>query len=161
MNDEMHHIGPPAGAKTNKRIVGRGASGRRGVTAGKGNKGQNARAGGGVRPGFEGGQMPLYRRVATRGFSNHPFKQQYAIVNVGSIAKAFEDGAEVDSAALREKRLVRGKEQKVKVLGVGEVDKKITLKVDAISGSAREKVEKAGGTVAVSAKQEKVKPDGE
>ena len=85
--------------------------------------------------------MPLYRRIPRRGFSNYPFKEVYAVVNVGSISKVFENGADVDAEALRKKRLVKGKVQKIKVLAVGEIDKKITLKVDAVSAAAREKIE--------------------
>lgn len=140
-------IRPPKGAKKNKRIVGRGASGRRGVTAGRGDKGQNSRSGGGVKPGFEGGQMPLYRRVATKGFNNARFTSRYDVVNVSDIAKRFENGAVVDRVSLIEKRLIRRSSRLVKVLGDGEIDVKITLHVDAVSASARSKIEKAGGTV--------------
>lgn len=150
------HIKPPSGSRKNKRIVGRGGAGRRGATAGKGTKGQNARSGGGVRPGFEGGQMPLYRRVAIRGFSNAAFKKRYEIVNVGSIGRKFEDGADVDVVSLREMGLIKGTEKFVKVLGDGSIDVKINLKVDSVSSAAKEKIEKAGGTVEIFRAEETV-----
>lgn len=142
-------IKPPSGSRKKKRIVGRGGAARRGATSGKGSKGQNARSGGGVRPGFEGGQMPLYRRIPRRGFSNMTFKKSYRIVNIGSIGEKFEENAEVDVAALREKGLVTGKDQWVKVLGNGDIEFKISLKVDAVSATAKAKIEQAGGNVEV------------
>jgi len=140
----MAELRAPKGATHRKRIVGRGIGSSRGGTSGKGNKGQNARSGGGVRPGFEGGQMPLYRRIARRGFSNYRSKKHFQILNVGDIAKHFEAGETVDEKALLGKRLIKGNGLPVKVLGMGEVDKKLTVK---LSKSAREKIEAAGGSV--------------
>ena len=137
----------PAGANKRKRIVGRGQGSGRGTTAGKGHKGQKARSGGGnPYVGFEGGQMPLFRRVARRGFSNAPFKQEWQIVNVGQIEKRYETGESVEFASLKKKGLIKGKNP-VKVLGNGDFSKKLNFKVDAISASAKEKIEKAGGVI--------------
>lgn len=140
----------PEGANKKKRIVGRGQGSGRGTTAGRGNKGQQSRSGGKTYVGFEGGQMPLYRRLAHRGFSNYPFKKEFQIVNLGEIGKRYADGETVDAASLVKKGLVKGAAP-VKVLGDGEFTKKLTFKVDAISGSAKAKIEKAGGSIAVSA----------
>jgi len=139
----------PAGANKKKRIVGRGQGSGRGTTAGKGHKGQQARSGGGnPYVGFEGGQMPLYRRLARRGFSNHPFKQEWQIVNLGEIEKRYEAGETVDAASLHKKRLAKGSDP-IKILANGNFSKKLSFKVDSISASAKEKVEKAGGDVTV------------
>jgi large subunit ribosomal protein L15 len=140
----------PEGANKKKRIVGRGQGSGLGTTAGRGNKGQQSRSGGKTYVGFEGGQMPLYRRLAHRGFSNYPFKKDVQIVNLGEIEKRYADGETVDVASLVKKGLVKGAVP-VKVLGDGEFTKKLSFKVDAISASAKEKIEKAGGSVAVSA----------
>ncbi len=140
----------PEGANKKKRIVGRGQGSGLGTTAGRGNKGQQSRSGGKTYVGFEGGQMPLYRRLAHRGFSNYPFKKEFQIVNLGEIGKRYADGETVDAASLVKKGLVKGAAP-VKVLGDGEFTKKLTFKVEAISASAKEKIEKAGGSVAVSA----------
>ncbi len=137
----------PKGATTSKKILGRGSGTGKQKTAGKGNKGQKARSGGGVRPGFEGGQMPLYRRIARRGFSNYPFKKEYVIINVGSLNKKFSDGEEVTFETLKAKGLVGKKSAEVKILGQGELEKKLTVKVERISQSAKDKIEKAGGTI--------------
>jgi len=135
----------PGGANKKKRIIGRGQGSGRGTTAGKGNKGQKARSGGKTYVGFEGGQMPLYRRLAQRGFSNYPFKKEYQAVNLSEIEKRFENGETVDAASLYKKGLVK-KPVPIKVLGNGELTKKLTVKVAALSASAKEKIEKAGGT---------------
>jgi large subunit ribosomal protein L15 len=140
----------PEGANKKKRIVGRGQGSGLGTTAGRGNKGQQSRSGGKTYVGFEGGQMPLYRRLAHRGFSNYPFKKEVQIVNLGEIEKRYADGETVDVASLVKKGLVKGAVP-VKVLGDGEFTKKLSFKVDAVSASAKEKIEKAGGSVAVSA----------
>jgi large subunit ribosomal protein L15 len=137
----------PRGASKKKSIVGRGRSSGSGKTSGKGHKGQKARSGGGVRPGFEGGQMPIYRRVAARGFSNYPFKTEYVVVNVSSLEKVFSDGDTVSLDTLVQKGLVKKSETRVKILGVGELKKKLDVTVPAISASAKEKIEKAGGKV--------------
>jgi large subunit ribosomal protein L15 len=150
----------PEGANKKKRIVGRGQGSGLGTTSGKGNKGQKARSGGKTYVGFEGGQMPLYRRLAQRGFSNYPFKKEVQIVNLGEIEKRYEDGETVDAATLIRKGLVKGTLKDgavkrlaapVKVLGNGNFTKKLSFKVGALSASAREKIEKAGGSVIAAA----------
>jgi len=148
MSDFILHA--PKGANKKKRIVGRGQGSGRGTTAGRGNKGQQSRSGGKTYVGFEGGQMPLYRRLAHRGFSNHPFKKEYQVVNLGEINKTFADGETVSIEVLREKGLVKGS-MDVKILGDGEFTKKLSFQVAKISKAAKEKIEKAGGSVAVSA----------
>ena len=147
----------PEGANKRKRILGRGQGSGRGTTSGKGNKGQKARSGGKTYVGFEGGQMPLYRRLAQRGFSNYPFKQEWQIVNLGEIEKRFESGDTVDLASLYKKGLVKGA-QPVKILANGDLTKKLSFKVDGVSASAKEKIEKAGGDVTVIPPPEKARP---
>jgi large subunit ribosomal protein L15 len=144
----MHdfNLHAPAGANKRKRIVGRGQGSGRGTTAGKGNKGQKSRSGGKTYAGFEGGQMPLYRRLAHRGFSNYPFRKEYQTVNLSEIEKAFGASDTVDAAALIQKGLVK-KSLPVKILGNGDLSKKLSFKVAAVSASAKEKIEKAGGEV--------------
>ena len=139
----------PAGARKRKRIVGRGQGSGHGTTAGKGKKGQKARSGGKTYVGFEGGQMPLYRRLAQRGFSNHPFKKEVQIVNLEMIEKAYNEGEFVNVTSLAAKRLIKGKAL-VKILANGDLSKKLTFKVGAVSKAAKEKIEKAGGAVDVS-----------
>ncbi|MDR0410055.1 MAG: 50S ribosomal protein L15 [Spirochaetaceae bacterium] len=136
----------PRGANKRKRIVGRGQGSGRGTTAGKGNKGQQSRSGGKTYLGFEGGQMPLYRRLAHRGFSNYPFKKVYQVINLDDIESRFEDGALVNIAALKAVGLVKSKVP-VKILGDGDLTKKINCEIEALSASAREKILKAGGSV--------------
>lgn len=143
----VNQLRAPKGASKKKRIVGRGRSSGVGKTAGKGHKGQKARSGGGVRTGFEGGQMPLYRRVAARGFSNHPFKTEYVVVNVSSLDKLYADGDTVSLETLVLKGLVKKSEKLVKILGVGELKKKLEVNVPAVSASARDKIVKAGGSI--------------
>jgi len=148
----------PAGANKKKRIVGRGQGCGRGTTSGKGHKGQQARSGGGnPYVGFEGGQMPLYRRLARRGFSNHPFKQEWQIINLCEVDRCFEAGETVDFTSLKKKKLIKGSEP-TKILGNGSITKKLSFKVDAVSASAKEKIEKAGGDVTVIPAQEKARP---
>jgi large subunit ribosomal protein L15 len=147
----------PEGANKRKRIIGRGQGSGRGTTAGKGNKGQKARSGGKTYVGFEGGQMPLYRRLAHRGFSNYPFKQEWQIVNLGEIEKRYEAGESVDFASLQKKGLVKGADP-IKILANGDLTKKLSFKVDAVSASAKEKIEKAGGDVTVIPAPEKARP---
>jgi large subunit ribosomal protein L15 len=137
----------PEGANKRKRIVGRGQGSGRGTTAGKGNKGQQSRSGGKTYLGFEGGQMPLYRRLAHRGFSNYPFKVTYQVVNLSEIETRFEAGDTIDVPSLVAKGLVKGADP-VKILGNGDLTKKVDVKIVHVSASAREKVLKAGGTVA-------------
>jgi large subunit ribosomal protein L15 len=158
----------PEGANKRRRIVGRGQGSGRGTTSGKGNKGQKARSGGKTYGGFEGGQMPLYRRLAQRGFSNYPFKKSFQIVNLTEIEKRYSDGETVDGASLYEKGLIKGKKKgdtftpvsPVKILGNGDLTKKLIVKIGAgngvgtsgggitVSGSAKEKIQKAGGELA-------------
>ena len=137
----------PEGATHKKKIVGRGSSSGHGKTAGKGHKGQQARSGGKVYTGFEGGQMPLYRRVAKRGFSNYPFKKEYYVVNLSILETRFNDGETVNKETLMQKRLLKNAKLLVKILGNGDITKKLTVDVDKISISAKEKIEKAGGTI--------------
>ena len=137
----------PVGANKKKRIVGRGSSSGRGTTAGRGNKGQQSRSGGKVYIGFEGGQMPLFRRIAQRGFSNYPFKKEFDIVNRGDIEAKYADGETVNKDTLVAKGLVKNSAVLVKVLGNGDLTKKVTVAVDKVSAYAKEKIEKIGGTV--------------
>ncbi|MDR0291056.1 MAG: 50S ribosomal protein L15 [Treponema sp.] len=138
----------PVGANKRKRIIGRGQGSGRGTTAGKGNKGQQARSGGKTYIGFEGGQMPLYRRLAHRGFSNYPFKKEWQIVNLSEIEKRYEASETVDPASLFKKGLVK-KSIPVKILAAGNFTKKLTFKVHWASEAAKEKIEKAGGSITV------------
>jgi len=151
----------PEGANKRRRIVGRGQGSGRGTTSGKGNKGQKARSGGKTYGGFEGGQMPLYRRLAHRGFSNYPFKKSFQIVNLSEIDKRYNDGEAVDEMSLYNKGLIKGKKKgetftaasPVKILANGDLTKKLVFKVQAISGSAKEKIQKAGGELAANAEK--------
>ncbi len=145
----LHTLSPNPGAKKRRKRLGQGESSGKGKTSGKGHKGQKARSGGSIRLGFEGGQMPIFRRLPKRGFNNTAFKNVYGIVNLDDLEKKFADGASVNEAALRESGLIRGKIDGVKVLGRGELSKKLTLEVDLITPSAREKIEKIGGTVSL------------
>ena len=140
-------LSAPQGANKKKRIVGRGSSSGRGTTAGKGNKGQQSRSGGKTYVGFEGGQMPLYRRIAHRGFSNYPFKKENSVVNVTLLEEKYSDGDTVNKESLLEKGLVAKANALVKVLGTGDLTKKLTVEVDKVSASAKAKIEKAGGSV--------------
>ncbi len=142
----MEQIKAPVGANKKKSIVGRG-TGSKGRTSGRGHDGQNSRSGGGTRPGFEGGQMPLYRRIAHRGFSNYPFKKEYTVLNVSTLDEKFKDGDVIDEASLRKTGLLTGKKTLVKILGNGEINKKLDVQVSKISSSAKVKIEKAGGKV--------------
>jgi len=155
----MHdfNLHAPAGANRRKRIVGRGQGSGRGTTSGKGNKGQKARSGGKTYIGFEGGQMPLYRRLAHRGFSNHPFKKEWQIVNLGEIEKRYEVSETVDFASLYKKGLVK-KNNPVKILATGDFSKKLSFNVASVSASAKEKIEKAGGDVTLNPPAEKARP---
>lgn len=142
-------LSAPYGAHKKKKIVGRGSSSGLGTTAGKGNKGQQSRSGGKVYVGFEGGQMPLYRRIAQRGFSNYPFRKEYAAFNLSMIEAKYDNGETVDKETLYRKGLLKKPALLVKILGDGELTKKLTVSVDKVSASAKEKIEKAGGTVNV------------
>ena len=143
----LEELKPAEGSKHRAKIVGRGIGSGTGKTSGKGHKGQNARSGGGVRPGFEGGQMPLYRRLPKRGFKNI-FTKQYVSINVEELNK-FDDGAEVTAEALMDKGIISKALDGVKILGRGEVTKKVNGKVAKYSASAKEKIEKAGGKAEV------------
>ena len=144
---KLHELSPAAGSAKAAWRKGRGPGSGNGKTAGKGHKGQNARSGGGVRPGFEGGQIPLYRKLPKRGFHNK-FAKTYSIVNVDVFNK-FEDGAVVDLATLLENKIVRKANDGLKVLGNGEITKKITVKAAVFSATAKEKIEAAGGKIEV------------
>ena len=143
----IHELSPAEGSKKDVKRVGRGHGSGWGKTSGKGHKGQNARSGGGVRPGFEGGQMPLARRIPKRGFNNI-FAAKMAAVNVSSL-EIFKDGTEVDAELLLASGLVKNIDNGVKILGNGEITKNLTVKADAFSASAKEKIEKAGGKAEV------------
>ena len=143
---KLHDLKHNPGAKHSRKRLGNGESSGLGKTCGRGHKGQKSRSGGGVRPGFEGGQMPLHRRLPKRGFNNVQFQEKIAIVNVGQLNKKFEDDATVDEKALRAAGLVSGRCDAIKILGQGELEKKLKIVVDAVSASARAKVEKAGGS---------------
>ena len=144
---KLHELSPAAGSTAPAWRKGRGPGSGNGKTAGKGHKGQNARSGGGVRPGFEGGQLPLYRKLPKRGFYNR-FATVYSIVNVEAL-NAFEDGAVVDLEALTEKGIIRKEYDGLKVLGRGDITKKLTVKAKIFSASAKENIEAAGGKVEV------------
>ncbi len=141
-------LSPAPGSKKRKKRVGRGPGSGHGKTCGRGHKGQNARSGGGVPPYFEGGQMPLVRRIPKRGFSNQMFKKRYAIVNIRDLVRWFSSGEEVTPEILREKGYIK-KKYPVKVLGLGEIDFPLTVKAHAFSEEARKKLEEAGGKVEV------------
>ena len=143
----IHELSPAEGSKKDVKRVGRGHGSGWGKTSGKGHKGQNARSGGGVRPGFEGGQMPLARRIPKRGFNNI-FAAKMAAVNVSSL-EIFKEGTEVDAELLLASGLVKNIDNGVKILGNGEITKALTVKAHAFSASAKEKIEAAGGTVEV------------
>ena len=144
---KLHDLSPAAGSTKERKRIGRGPASGQGKTAGKGHKGQKARAGHGMRPGFEGGQMPLQRRVPKRGFNNI-FAKEYAIINVSAL-EVFDDGATVDATAMAEKGLIKCACVPVKVLGNGELTKKLTVTAAAFSASASEKIQKVGGTAEV------------
>jgi large subunit ribosomal protein L15 len=143
----IHELKKPEGSTKAPKRIGRGQGTGQGTTAGRGMNGQNSRSGGGVRLGFEGGQMPLYRRLPKRGFTNH-WAKEYAEVNVGDLEK-FEDGAVVDIELLMAAGIVKKPLDGVKVLGNGELTKKLTVKAEKFSKSAAEKIEKAGGKAEV------------
>ena len=142
----LGQIKAPYGANTKKTIVGRGASSK-GRASGRGHDGQNSRSGGGVRLGFEGGQMPLYRRLARRGFSNYPFKKEYQVVSLSAISANFEDGAIVNIDSLKKANLVSGHNAAAKVLSNGDITKKVIIEGLKVSASAVEKIVAAGGEI--------------
>ena len=145
---KLHELSPAAGSARENWRRGRGAGSGNGKTAGKGHKGQNARSGGGVRPGFEGGQIPAYRRLPKRGFNNCKFADKYAIVNVSDLER-FNDGDVITPEILLENRIIRKAFDGLKVLGNGELTKKLTVKAKIFSASAKEKIEAVGGKVEV------------
>ncbi len=144
---KLHTLSPAEGSTKSSFRKGRGPASGNGKTAGKGHKGQNARSGGGVRPGFEGGQIPLYRKLPKRGFHNK-FATNYVIVNVSAL-NVFEDGAVVTTEALLEKRIIRKTLDGVKILGNGDLTKKLTVQANVFSATAKEKIEAAGGKTEV------------
>ena len=145
---KLHELSPAEGSVKASFRKGRGAGSGNGKTAGKGHKGQNARSGGGVRPGFEGGQLPLYRKLPKRGFNNARFGKVYAVINVNSL-NIFNDGDVVDSAALLNAGVINTLNDGVKVLGEGELTKKLTVCAKVFSASAKEKIEAVGGKTEV------------
>jgi large subunit ribosomal protein L15 len=142
----LHKLSPRPGAKKRRKRLGSGESSGTGKTSGKGHKGQKARSGGSIRLGFEGGQMPLIRRLPKRGFNNAAFKLRYAVVNLDDLNE-FADGATIDEAVLRKAGLVRGTIDGVKILARGEVSKKLTISGAKFSEAAKRKIEAAGGTI--------------
>ena len=145
---KLHELHPAEGSVKNRKRIGRGPGSGTGKTAGKGHKGQNARSGGGVRPGFEGGQIPLFRRLPKRGFSNAMFKKEYAVINLSDLNR-FNDGDVVTPELLKEMGIIKKQLCGVKVLGNGTLEKKITVKAHKFSESAKEKIETSGGKVEV------------
>lgn len=145
---KLHELQPAAGSVKDVKRIGRGHGSGQGKTAGKGHKGQKARSGGSIRPGFEGGQMPLQRRMPKRGFNNI-FAKEFATVNVSELEKRFESGAVVDADALIASGAIKNAKAGIKILGNGELSKNITVKAVKFTASAKEKIEKAGGTAEV------------
>jgi len=144
---DLSNLKPAAGAMKKRKRLGRGPGSGLGKTAGRGHKGSGARAGGSIPPGYEGGQMPLSRRLPKRGFHN-PFREEYSIINLGSLER-FETGAVIDLVVFRSTGLVRGRKKKVKILANGELTKALTIKAHAFSAQAREKITALGGTAEV------------
>ncbi len=144
---KLNELSPAKGSRKDPKRLGRGVGSGTGKTAGRGTKGFNSRSGGGVRPGYEGGQMPLHRRLPKRGFANI-FRKNIAVINIRDL-KRFDKGSVVDEAALIQAGLVSGKRDGIKLLGQGEIDYALDIKINKISKSAREKVEAAGGKVEV------------
>ena len=145
---KLHELKPAAGSTTASKRLGRGVGSGLGKTSGKGHKGAKARSGGGKRPGFEGGQMPLYRRVPKKGFSNYPFKTIYETVNVERL-EVFENGDTVTPETLIEKGIIRKVCDGVKIMGNGDLTKKLTVKAAKFTATAKEKIEAVGGTAEV------------
>ncbi|MEO0414165.1 MAG: 50S ribosomal protein L15 [Verrucomicrobiota bacterium] len=143
----LNDLKPNPGAKHRRKRLGKGESSGLGKTCGKGHKGQKSRSGASIRPNFEGGQMPIFRRLPKKGFSNEAFSTKYAIVNLCDLEAKFDAGETVNEEALRAKKLVQGPCDGVKILGNGELSKKLDVVADKVSGSAKEKIESAGGSV--------------
>lgn len=146
---KLNELKPAPGSKKTRKRVGRGESSGLGKTCGKGSNGQKSRAGASIPAGFEGGQMPLIKRVPKRGFSNYPFKKEYALINVMDLEELFEEGTEITAELLLESGVIKKVLDGVKVLGDGDITKKFTVKVQKISESAKNKIEAAGGKVEV------------
>ena len=144
---ELHELSPACGSKKTVKRIGRGHGSGQGKTAGKGHKGQKARSGGSIRPGFEGGQMPLQRRIPKRGFNNI-FAKEIVAINVGAL-NVFENGTVVDAKAIIEAGITKKEYDGIKILGNGKLEKNLTVKVSAFSKSAKEKIEAAGGKAEV------------
>lgn len=142
---ELHELRPAQGSTKKRKRIGQGKGSGLGKTSGKGHKGQNARSGGGVRPGFEGGQMPLSRRIPKRGFNNARFAKKWQIVNLSSLDRCFEAGSEIGPQELHERGLIRTLREPVKILADGDLTKALTVKAHAFSGQAAEKIKAAGG----------------
>lgn len=145
---QLQDVKPRPGAKKRRKRIGCGESSGHGKTSCKGHKGQMARAGRGIRPGFEGGQMPMHRRLPKKGFNNALFQDAVEVVNVGDLNDLFQDGAVVNEEALREVGLVSRTCDVIKILGTGDLARKLTIQGAKVSASAREKIEKAGGSIA-------------
>ena len=145
---KLHELKPNEKAFKERKRLGRGTASGTGKTSGKGHKGQNARSGGGVRPGFEGGQLPLFRRLPKRGFTNAMFKTRYAVINLSDLNK-FENGAEVTPEILKNMGIVKNLKDGIKVLGNGTLEKKLTVKANKFSLKAKEAIEKSGGKIEV------------
>ena len=143
----LHDLSPAPGSRKARKRLGRGVGSGQGKTAGRGTKGHNSRSGGGVRPGYEGGQMPIHRRLPKRGFTNI-FKKQMAVINIRDLAR-FEGGSVVDEAMLRAAGLIKGRCDGIKLLAQGAIDHALTLKVHQASENARKKIEAAGGSIEV------------
>jgi large subunit ribosomal protein L15 len=144
---KLSELSPASGSHKNKKRLGRGVGSGKGKTAGRGTKGHNSRSGGGVRPGFEGGQMPIHRRLPKRGFANI-FRKKIIEVNIRDLSR-FESGSTVDEAALIRMGLVKGKRDGIKLLGLGEINYPLKIKINRVSKNAREKIESAGGSIEV------------
>ena len=144
---KLYELSPPANSRKSVRRLGRGVATGRGKTAGRGSKGFNSRSGGGVRPGYEGGQMPIQRRLPKRGFTNI-FRKKIAVINVRDLLR-FESGSLVDQTALVNAGLVKGQQDGIKLLGHGDIKVALTVKINQVSKAARKKIEAAGGTVEV------------
>ncbi len=145
----LHNLQPRPGSKHRRKRLGQGESSGRGKTAGRGGKGQTARSGGSIRPGFEGGQMPLYRKLPHRGFNNYNHRTEIAVLNVGDLASLDAKVKEVDAIALAAAGLIRGGETTVKILGDGELSRALKVTAAKFSESAKAKIEKAGGQALV------------
>ena len=144
---KLNELSPPKGSRKPPKRLGRGVGSGKGKTAGRGTKGQNSRSGGGVRPGFEGGQMPIHRRLPKRGFTNI-FRKDFAVINIRDLSR-FESGSTVDEVVLVREGLVKGKRDGIKLLGQGEIKYPLKIRINKISKAAREKITAAGGEIEV------------